>query len=75
MLDRFHSSKTSHPTTRDDVSLIALKAGVTACLVSINKEDPKWSFDRKVIDEFRRGMMAWIRECTAGTSMAHLLDV
>ena len=75
MLNRFHSSKTSHPTTGDDVCLIAVKASMTAHLVSVNEEDPKWSFDRKVIVEFRRGTPAWIRECTAGTSMAHLLDV
>jgi len=69
MLNRFHSSKTSHPTTRDDVCLITIKAGMIACLISISKEDPKWSSNQKVIDKFGRGVMAWIRECTAGTSM------
>jgi hypothetical protein len=41
MLNRFHGSKTSHSTTRYDISHIALKASMIACLISINKEDSK----------------------------------
>ncbi len=45
MLNGFHGSKTSHPATSNNISLITLKAGMIAHFVRIHKEDSEWRFD------------------------------
>ena len=75
VLNRFHGSKTSHATTGYNIGLVTLKASMIACLVSINKENSKWSLDGKMINEFGRSTTAGIGKCTARTGITHLLDV
>jgi hypothetical protein len=57
MLNGFHGHKARHPATRDNVSLVPIKASMIARFIRIHKENTKWSLNKKMVDKFRRSAM------------------
>jgi hypothetical protein len=73
--NRFHASKSAHTTTPDKVDFGSLETWMLPGRVSVEVHHEKRGFNGNSIDQFWWLAMVGVWQSTAGTSIAHLLNI
>ncbi len=73
--NRFHASESTHTTTPDKVDFGSLETWMLPGRVSVEVHHEKWGFNGKSIDQLRWLAMVGVWQSTAGTSIAHPLNI